>query len=121
MGDNCLKKKHVKEEFCISCERSLLTESEQFGPICPDCYKMTRQRKDPRMKSMPPRRLVTLVPSLCPHEEGCKFDRIPPRHFNIIVFDERLEPIKIEGPYPKRIAEQEAKLVQEKLNKRRKK
>jgi hypothetical protein len=112
-------KKKQTEKFCIACEDRILSHREEFGPICPNCYKKTR-RKDPLMKAAIQRRLVALVPSLCPHEEGCKFDRMPPRYFNIIVFDERLEPIKVEGPYPKRVAEQEAKYIQEKIDRRRK-
>lgn len=108
-----------EEVFCFSCEKRINEESKQVGPFCFDCFKKTR-RKDPLMKAAVQRRLVVLVPSLCPHEEGCKFDRMPPRYFNIIVFDERLEPIKIEGPYPKRVAEQEAKRIQEKIDRRRK-
>ncbi|MGI0148688.1 MAG: hypothetical protein ACREDF_04050 [Thermoplasmata archaeon] len=72
------------------------------------------------MRAALQRRLVAIVPALCPHEEGCKYDRMPPRYFNIIVFDERLEPIKVDGPYPTRIAEQEAKRIQEKIDRRRK-
>lgn len=107
------------EEYCIACERQLLVEREKFGPVCPSCYQKTR-RKDPLMQAAIQRRLVALVPALCPHDEGCKYDRMPPRYFNIIVFDEKLEPIKIEGPYPRRVAEQEVKRIQEKLNRRRK-
>jgi len=113
-----LKKTKFQEKFCIACETRILSEREEFGPICPGCYKKTR-RKDPLMKAALQRRLVALVPSLCPHEESCKFDRMPPRYFNIIVFDEKLEAVKVEGPYPKRIAEQEARLIQEKINRRK--
>jgi hypothetical protein len=63
--------------------------------------------------------LVALVPSLCPHEEDCKFFQMPPRYFNVIVFNSSLEPVKIEGPYPARIAKAEAKRIQEKINKRK--
>ena len=111
-----MRKRTPKEEFCSACESRLLTDFEKFGPICAHCYKKTR-RRDPLMQAAVQRRLVTIVPVICPHDENCKFDRT--MHFNVIVFNANLLPIKIEGPFPKRVAEAEAREIQKKIDKRR--
>lgn len=109
-------KKRQVEIFCAACECRLLTEAESFGPVCKDCYRKTR-RKDSFTKTTGQRRFVALIPTLCPHEEGCKYDRMPPRYFNILVFNEDLEPIKVEGPYSTWIAEKEVQRLRNKINK----
>lgn len=105
-----------KEEFCISCESLILGERDRFGPICPGCYKKTR-RRDPLMRGAVQRRLVTIVPVMCPHDENCKYERT--MHFSVIVFNAKLDPIRVDGPFPKRVAEQEAKRIQEQIDRRR--
>lgn len=114
--DKKVKTKAIKEFFCLSCESRLLTKWEHFGPICKSCYQKTR-RKDPLMQGAIRKRLVTIVPAICPHDENCKYER--KLHFNVVVFNEKLDPIKIEGPFAERHAQLEAKRIQEKIDRRR--
>lgn len=105
-------------EYCISCEDGLLIEAEKFGPMCKKCFQKTK-RKDPLLMGALAGRLVVLVPALCPHEEDCKFFQMPPRHWNIIVFDKNLEPVKIMGPYPTKVAKKKADLLRKRKFRRK--
>lgn len=109
-----------REEFCYSCERQLLTSDEKLGPICPDCFKKTK-RKDPLMKAALRQSLVTVVPTVCPHEERhgrCRFQTSTPKHWNVLVLDKNLEPVRFVGPYSERGANREAKRLRRQIERR---
>jgi hypothetical protein len=106
-----------KEEFCYSCECQLLTADEKLGPFCKDCFKKTK-RKDALMKAAIRQAVVAVVPTVCPHENRhgrCRFDVMTPRHFNVLVLDKNLEPIRFVGPYTQRGADREAKRLRRQM------
>lgn len=112
------KKSGPSEVYCFSCETLLLTEEEKHGPFCRPCYQRTK-RKDPLMKAAVARRVVAVVPVLCPHEGSphgkCRYSN--PTWFNVIVLDRDLEPTEITGPYTEKQAEKRAKSLRSKFRK----
>lgn len=109
--------KIVKEEFCFSCEKLLLIDSEKLGPVCSDCFRKTK-RRDPLARAAARSAAVVVVPMVCPHEDQrhgpCRYR--DPRYFSVIVLDKNLEAKKITVPYTLRAAEKEAKRIRRQMN-----
>jgi hypothetical protein len=107
------RKPKISEEFCYSCEKLLLTEDEKLGPVCGDCFKKTK-RKDALMKAAIHKKLVAVVPMVCPHDGRGHYCRT---RFNVLVLDKKLDPIEITGPYSMREAEKRADRLRRRINK----
>lgn len=107
-----MTKKAPSESYCFSCESLLLTEEEKHGPFCRGCFQKTK-RRDPLMKAAVARRVVAVVPVLCPHDSRphgkCRYGSAKACWFNVIVLDRELEPTEITGPYSEKQAEKRAK------------
>jgi len=112
-----MPKKPMPETYCFSCESRILSEGDNFGPVCKNCYKKTK-RRDLLMSAAIARTVVAVVPTVCPHEDQkhgkCKFGMSTACYFNVLVLNRNLEPVEITGPYTAKAAERRAKSLRRK-------
>jgi len=114
--------KNVSEQYCVSCEKLLLVETEKLGPVCFPCFRKTK-RHDPLTRAAIARSAVIVVPQVCPHSDDrrhtkCRYSTNVPRFFNVITMNRKLEAVAIEGPFKERKAEGVAKRIRRKIERR---